>query len=245
MSSEISIIIPTLNEEDVLARTLHNLTLLNPAPFEILLVDGGSQDNTLKIAREAGVSVLVCDQAGRSIQMNLGAKVAKGDLLCFLHADTLVPNDLTTIIKKVLAEPAIAGGGFISLMTASNQQTRWSISLHNYLKTYYAPLIFRPHLFFRGLRILFGDQVIFCRRSDFWRCGGFDNKLPIMEDADLCFKLCKYGRIHLVNRTVQSSDRRVAKWGWLKANAIYMYIGFLWGIGISADYLKQFYEDVR
>ncbi|HEY9769801.1 MAG TPA: glycosyltransferase [Coleofasciculaceae cyanobacterium] len=108
MSSEISIIIPTLNEEDVLARTLHNLTLLNLSPFEILLVDGGSQDNTLKIAREAGVSVLLSDQAGRSIQMNLGAKVvAKGDLLCFLHADTLVPNDLTTIIKKVLAEPAI------------------------------------------------------------------------------------------------------------------------------------------
>ena len=244
MSSEISIIIPTLNEEDVLAKTLHNLTLLNPYPFEILLVDGGSQDNTLKIARKAGVSVLVSDTAGRSIQMNLGAKAAKGELLCFLHADTLVPNDLTTIIDKVLAQPTIAGGGFISIMTGS-LQTRWGVSLHNYLKTYYAPLIFRPHLFFRGLRILFGDQVIFCRRSDFWHCGGFDIELPIMEDADLCIKLCQYGKIHLVNRIVQSSDRRVAKWGWLKANAIYLYIGFLWGIGISADYLKQFYQDVR
>lgn len=201
MSSEISIIIPTLNEEDVLAKTLHNLTLLNPSPFEILLVDGGSQDNTLKIAREAGVSLLVCDRASRSIQMNLGAKAAKGELLCFLHADTLVPNDLTTIIDKVLAEPTIAGGGFISIMTGS-LQTRWGVSLHNYLKTYYAPLIFRPHLFFRGLRILFGDQVIFCRRSDFWHCGGFDIELPIMEDADLCIKLCQYGKIHLVNRIV-------------------------------------------
>jgi len=244
MSSEISIIIPTLNEEDVLAKTLHNLTLLNPSPKKILLVDGGSQDNTLKIARQAGVSVLVCDQASRSRQMNLGAKAAKGELLCFLHADTLVPNNLTTIIEQVLADPTIAGGGFISIMTSS-MQTRWGVSLHNYLKTYYAPLIFRPHLFFRGLRILFGDQVIFCRRSDFWHCGGFDIELPIMEDADLCIKLCKYGKIHLVNRIVQSSDRRVAKWGWFKANAIYLYIGFLWGIGISADYLQQFYEDVR
>ncbi len=245
MPSEVSIIIPTLNEEDLLARTLHNLTLLNPSPKEILLVDGGSEDNTLDIAKKTGITILVAPKAGRSLQMNLGASEAKGKILCFLHADTLVPKELTAIIEKVLAEPTIAGGGFISLMTASNQQTRWGVSLHNYLKTYYAPLIFRPHLFFRGLRILFGDQVIFCRRSDFWHCGGFDIELPIMEDADLCIKLCKYGRIHLVNRTVRSSDRRVAKWGWLKANAIYIYIGFLWGIGISADYLKQFYEDVR
>ena len=244
MSSEISIIIPTLNEADGLAKTLHNLTRLNPAPKEILLVDGGSQDNTLEIAKKAGVTILSSSQAGRSRQMNLGAKAARGKILCFVHADTLVPDDFTAVIAKVLAQPTIAGGGFISLMT-SCVQTRWGVSLHNYLKTYYAALIFRPHLFFKGLRILFGDQAIFCRRDDFWRCGGYDRELPIMEDADLCIKLCEYGSIYLVNRTVQSSDRRVAKWGWLKANAIYLYIGCLWGIGISADYLKQFYEDVR
>ena len=94
MSSELSIIIPTLNEADFLERTLRNLTLLNPPAKEILIVDGGSQDNTLKIADSAGISVLVSEKAGRSIQMNLGAKTATGDLLCFLHADTLVPDDL-------------------------------------------------------------------------------------------------------------------------------------------------------
>ena len=75
----------------------------------------------------------------------------------------------------------------------NSETTRWGISLHNYLKTFYAPLIFRPHLFFKGLRILFGDQVIFCRRTDFWKVGGFDTNQPIMEDADLCLKLIKYG----------------------------------------------------
>ncbi len=244
MSSEISIIIPTLNEEDVLARTLHNLTLLNPSPLEILLVDGGSQDNTLKIAREAGVPVLVSDQAGRSIQMNLGAKVAKGDLLCFVHADTLVPDDLVAVIEKTLANPIIACGGFISLMTGT-LNTRWSFSLNNYLKTYYAPLLFRPHLFFKGLRMLFGDQVMFCRRADFWDCGGFDPNLPILEDANLCLKLLQYGRIYQVNRIVQSGDRRVAKLGFFKAHVLYFYVGFLWGFGVSANYLKQFYEDIR
>ena len=244
MYSEVSIIIPTLNESDCLQRTLNNLALLNPPPKEILIVDGGSKDNTIKIAHQAGIPLLVAPQASRSIQMNLGAQAAKGDFLCFVHADTLVPNDLTVIIEKTLANSTIACGGFVSIMSGRDK-TRWGVSLHNYLKTYYAPLIFRPHLFVRGLRILFGDQVIFCRRSDFEDCGGFDEQLPIMEDADICIKLLKYGRIYLVDRIVQSSDRRVAKWGWFKANAIYLYIGCLWGVGVSPTYLKQFYEDIR
>ena len=86
---------------------------------------------------------------------------------------------------------------------------------------------------------------MFCRRRDFADCGGFDPDLPIMEDAELCMRLVQYGKIYLVDRIVQSSDRRVAKWGSLKANAIYLYIGCLWGIGVSATYLKQFYEDIR
>jgi len=244
MSSSISIIIPTLNEAEYLERTLQNLSGLNPPAKEIIIVDGRSSDRTVKIAQSLGFSPLISSQKSRSSQMNLGAKAATGDILCFIHADTLVPDDLTAIIEKTLADLTIAGGGFISLMSGKNR-TRWGVSLHNYLKTYYAPLLFRPHLFFKGLRILFGDQVIFCRRSDFWDCGGFDVKLPIMEDADLCLKLLKYGKIYLVDRVVQSSDRRVAKWGFLKANAIYLYIGCLWGLGVSATYLKQFYEDIR
>ena len=244
MFSEVSIIIPTLNESDCLPKALDNLALLNPAPKEIIVVDGGSKDNTVEIARQAGCSVLISSQAGRSIQMNLGAKAARGKFLCFLHADTLVPNDLAILVEKTLSDRNIACGGFISLMSGQ-YKTRWGVSLHNYLKTYYAPLIFRPHLFIRGLRILFGDQVMFCRREDFEDCEGFDPQLPIMEDADLCIKLLKYGRIYLVDRIVQSSDRRVAKWGWFKANAIYLYVGCLWGVGVSATYLKQFYEDIR
>ena len=213
-------------------------------PVEVLVVDGGSQDETIAIAQAAGVQMQVCDRAGRSVQMNHGAKSARGDILCFLHADTWVPNDLIAVMERTLADPTIACGGFISLMTGA-ETTRWGISLHNYLKTYYAPLLFRPHLFFRGLRLLFGDQVMFCRRVDFWDCGGFNESLPIMEDGDLCLRLRQKGRIHQVNRIVQSSDRRVTQWGAWKATAIYLYIGCLWGVGVSADYLEQFYEDIR
>ena len=250
--SQVSIVIPTLNEAASLGRTLRQLTVLNPLPLEVIVVDGGSEDQTLAVAKQGFgsfnqslcVQVLSCERRGRSIQMNYGASAATGDILCFLHADTWVPDDLITIINKTLAEPTIACGGFISLMSGS-QTTRWGISLHNYLKTYYAPLLFKPHLFFRGLRLLFGDQVMFCRRTDFWDCSGFDEALPIMEDGDLCLKLIKKGRIHQVNRIVHSSDRRVAKWGSFKANAIYLYIGLLWGIGVDANYLKQFYQDIR
>ena len=66
-----------------------------------------------------------------------------------------------------------------------------------------------------------------------------------MEDAHLCLRLVAYGRICLLNRVVESSDRRVAKLGSLKANIIYLWIGILWGLGVSADYLKKFYAEIR
>lgn len=245
--AKVSIIVPVLNEASCLGRTLRHLQILDPPAAEIIVVDGGSTDATVSIATKSGVQVAIADQdqRGRAAQMNLGSKLATGDILCFLHGDTLVPDDLVTLVNTTLANPQIACGGFISVM-AGAQTTRWGITLHNSLKTHYAPLLFRPHRYFRdSLRLLFGDQVMFCRRGDFWACGGFDATLPIMEEADLCLKLARLGRICQVNRLVQSSDRRVAKWGTLKANFIYLAIGFLWGIGVPAQRLKQFYEDVR
>ncbi len=242
--ARVSIVIPTLNEAECLGRTLRQLSILNPPAWEVLVVDGGSEDETVTIANEAQVRVIDSQGRGRSVQMNQGAEAATGEILCFLHADTSVPDDLVAVIEQTLADKTIAGGGFISLM-AGSVTTRWGVSLHNYLKTYYAPLIFRPHLFIKGLRLLFGDQVMFCRCHDFWQVGGFDSAIPILEEADLCLKLVQLGRIRQVNRIVQSSDRRVARWGSLKATAIYLYIGFLWGLGVPPTYLKQFYEDIR
>jgi rSAM/selenodomain-associated transferase 2 len=250
--SQVSIVIPTLDEAACLERTLRQLTVLHPPACEIIVVDGGSQDDTIALAKRyldsihstISTQIIHCDRRGRSTQMNAGANAATGEILCFLHADTWVPDDVISVIEQTLRDPKIACGGFVSLM-AGEQKTRWGISFHNYLKTYYAPLLFKPHLFVKGLRLLFGDQAMFCRRTDFWDCGGFDESLPIMEDGDLCRKLLQKGRIRQVDRVVQSSDRRVHKWGAWKATAIYLYIGVLWGIGVSTSYLKRFYEDVR
>lgn len=243
--TEVSIIIPVLNEARGLDRTLRHLQILEPPAHEVIVVDGGSTDDTIAIARHYPTILVTTDRAGRATQMNRGAALATGSILCFLHGDTCVPDDVTTVIETTLANPTIAGGGFISLM-AGGETTRWLTSFHNSLKTHYAALLFHPYRYFRhGLRVLFGDQVIFCRREDFWHCGGFDEALPIMEDADLCLRLSRLGRIYQVNRCVRSSDRRVADWGTLKANLIYLAIGLLWGMGVSARWLKQFYDDVR
>jgi glycosyltransferase involved in cell wall biosynthesis len=123
--SQVSIIIPTLNEATNLGRTLRQLTLLNPPPDEVIVVDGGSQDQTVTVAKRIfesfnqtlNVQFLLSQQPGRSLQMNYGASAATGDIICFLHADTWVPDDLITVINKTLAEPTVACGGFISLMS--------------------------------------------------------------------------------------------------------------------------------
>ncbi|MCP9916953.1 TIGR04283 family arsenosugar biosynthesis glycosyltransferase [Cyanobium sp. ATX 6F1] len=240
----LSIIIPTLNEAASLGRTLATVRALDPPALEVLVVDGGSDDATLAIASAAGVSVCPWATAGRAIQMNEGARQARGDLLCFLHADTLVPCDLVAMAERVLADRTTAGAGFVSLMRG-DATTRWGISALNLLKTHLAPLLFRPHLYLRGLRLLFGDQVMICRRQTFWEVGGFNETLPLLEDGDLCLRLVQRGRLRLINRVVISSDRRVQRWGAAKAAAIYLSIGVLWGLGMPPARLKRFYEDIR
>ena len=177
--------------------------------------------------------------------MNVGAEAATGDVLCFLHADTLVPDDLIDVIQWVLRDSQVTCGAFISVMTGG-KSICWGVTLQNLLKTYWGPLFFRPHLFFfHGMRLFFGDQVIFCRRQPFWDCGAFDAAMPIMEETDFCQRITRFGRMRLVNRMVQTSDRRVANLGAVKANAIYLIVGVLWALGVPATRLKRLYAEIR
>ncbi|MGF1601509.1 MAG: glycosyltransferase [Thermosynechococcaceae cyanobacterium] len=115
--TRVSIIIPILNEAAYLARMLRCLAVLEPPATEIIIVDGGSVDDTLNIAQVPEVTILSAPQPGRSLQMNLGAKAARGDILCFLHADTLVPDDLIAVIESGLSDSRVVCGAFISVMT--------------------------------------------------------------------------------------------------------------------------------
>jgi len=240
--SEVALVIPMLNEAAALPRVLRCLGALHPAPAEIIAVDGGSTDASAAIAAAGGVRVIHAPR-GRGAQINAGVAAASAPLICVLHADTILPDDAMTVIEAAMADPRLALASFLPLLCGPDR-VRWGTSLHNWAKTYYGPLLFRPHLFVRGLRLLFGDHAMFFRRADFLAAGGCDTRLPIMEDADLCLRLHRFGRIRLVNRVVMTSDRRVAAWGPLRANLIYLRVSVSWAVGLRRA-LDRHYPDVR
>ena len=240
--SDVAIVIPMLNEAKALPRLVEVLAALDPAPLEIVAVDGGSSDASVALAEAAGWRV-VASARGRGRQINAGVAAAGAPHICVLHADTIPPGDLCAVIGQVLADRKVALAGFTPLIRGE-AGLRWATTFHNWIKTWYAPLIFRPHLFVRGARLLFGDHVMFFRRADFVAVGGCDERAAIMEDADLCIRLARRGRVRLIARTVETSDRRIAQWGPLKANWIYLKVGVLWALGARTD-LERHYPDVR
>ncbi len=241
--STVALIIPLLDEAAALPRLLRSLRALEPTPDEVIAVDGGSSDATVAIARAGGLRVLVSPQGGRGAQINHAAAAATATLLCVLHADTILPDDAVAVIRATLSDRRVALAGFTVLISGA-ETVRWGTSLHSWLKTWYAPLLFRPRLFLRGARLLFGDQAMFFRRADFLRAGGCDATLPMMEDADLCVRLHRLGRTRLVNRVVVTSDRRIAAWGALRANLIYLTVCLRWAAGQRRG-LGRHYPDVR
>jgi len=238
----VSVVIPMLNEASALPRLIAALAALDPAPCEVLAVDGGSTDASAAMAEAAGWRVITA-QRGRGRQINAGVAAAAGEAVVVLHADTIPFPAIAAVIEQVLSDPATALAGFTPLITGPGG-VRWGTTAHNWAKTWYAPLIFRPILFARGLRLLFGDHAMFFRRADFLQVGGCDPAAMVMEEADLCIRLAALGRVRLIRRTVETSDRRIAAWGPLKANWIYLKVGVLWAMGARAR-LERHYPDVR
>ena len=242
---QLSIIIPTLNEEACLRQTLKHLQKLSPQAYEIIVADGGSTDGTKTIASAFPVKFVEANRTGRASQMNAGAAHATGDYLCFLHADTTAPPDLVNIIGDTLGDTRISLGGFVSVMGSPGNIRYFTTGL-NYCKTLLGPLLYSPYrCLFQGLRLLFGDQAIFCRRRDFLQVGGYDKETPIMEEAYLCEKMHRLGRIRQIGRRVYTSDRRITHLGFWKAHIIYLSIFFLWVAGMSPGKLHHFYKNIR
>lgn len=239
----VTILIPTWNEEQALPATLASLRAMEPPPDEVLLVDGGSTDGTLAIARNAAITSVNAPKKGRGAQINHGVSLASGEVVCVLHADSLLPADAIAVIRATMSDPRTALASFMPRI-AGPGGTRWGTSFHNWIKTWYAPLLARPHLYLRGARLLFGDHAMFFRREQFLAVGGCDERVVVMEEADLCIKLARFGRTRMVRRWVWTSDRRIAAWGRWRANWIYFKVGIMWALG-ARERLADHYPDIR
>ena len=183
-SLALSIIIPVLNEARVLEGTFHALAA---GPHEMIVVDGGSRDGSVEIARRFTPHVLSAER-NRGLQQHVGALRAQGEILLFLHADTLLPSNYYGEILRTLALRGVVFGAF-----------RLRIS-----ETTLAGLGSMANLRSRLLRLPYGDQALFMRRTAYFRVGGFRG-LPLMEDVDLVRRLNRMGGFGLAGGRVLSS----------------------------------------
>jgi len=171
----ISVVIPTLDSAPSVAAAIRSA----PPGAEVVVVDGGSGDGTAEAAARAGARVETAPQ-GRAVQMNAGARAARGEILVFLHADCRLPADAGEQIRRVLERPGVAGGWFPQRIDAAGVLFRLGARGSN-----------------RRARLLglpYGDQAIFTRREALLAAGGFPED-PIMEDAGLARRLRRLGRL--------------------------------------------------
>jgi rSAM/selenodomain-associated transferase 2 len=226
----ISIIIPVFNEVDNIKKVLAST---QPSQnVEVIVVDGGSVDGTLELVQSLDIKVLSAP-TGRACQMNVGAKVATGPILLFLHADTILPPGFDTMIRAALRSPnqgsakAPIGGAFALQIDHSLRSLRlieWGVSWRS-----------------RFLQMPYGDQAIFLKTETFHQIDGFP-ELPIMEDFALVRRLRSMGYITLIPIPVVTSARRWLKKGVIQTTLINQIIIFAYLLGISPQRLVDWYR---
>jgi len=221
----ISVIIPTLNEEKSL------LTLL---PFlqahggdqvcEVMVCDAGSSDQTKKVSEQFGAIFLACKLKGRPFQMNEGAVYAKGNVLYFLHADTIPPASFSEDILIHLNQGFEAGC------------YRYRFDSDRAILKRQARLTRYPFLIFRG-----GDQSLYITKSLFDTINGFDPYYFVMEDYDIIRRLRKHTRFKIIPKEAVVSARKYDQNSYLRVNFANVVVFSLYYLGISPKKLLRLY----
>jgi len=220
----VSVIIPSLNEEAYISEAIQAARRdYAPEDLEIIVVDGGSRDRTLYLI-PPNVQVLQ-SQPGRARQMNQGAAHARGKILVFCHADSLLPEGWREAIIEELSKPNVSGGTFqLSIIPATG-----ILNLRNKIN------------YPANWRLMYGDQVQFLMRSTFERVGGFP-EIPIMEDLEMSRSLVQVGRLVRIPLRVKTSSRRFSgkkprsQW-FLSIRCVILYLYF----GATAEEIKSIY----
>lgn len=222
--SRVSVIIPALNEAANIATTLE--CVRKSSPHEIIVVDGGSADETSIVAKNYGATVIHSKPA-RARQMNAGAAQATGNVLLFLHADTLLPDNWTRVVTDTLKAPGVAAGSFgfrVAESFPGRRLVEWTTNLRS-----------------RWFQNPYGDQTQFLRQATFEELGGFAD-LPIMEDYELNQRLRKLGRVVTAEAAAITSGRRWKRLGVVRTTLTnkMMIAGFC--LGVSPHKLARFYR---
>ena len=217
----ISIIIPTLNEEENIEACLASTE--GPSRVERIVVDGKSGDRTVEIARSCGAKV-ISSPPGRGRQMNAGARIALGDFFLFLHADTRLPPGYAEIVRAALSLPGIAAGAFEFRLDATSPSLRFIERVANWRS--------------RRLQLPYGDQAIFLRSSQFHAAGEFPDT-AIMEDYEFIMGLKKFGRIYTAPYPATTSARRWEKLGTWRATLLNEAVVIAYYLGISPSGLLR------
>jgi len=193
--AQISVIIPTADEAEVLPQCLERIAGM---PNEIMVVDAESEDDTSAIAQRFGCELLTFPERHRARQMNFGAARARGEILLFLHADTLLPEHALTKIVEAMKQAKVVGGGFARRYRSPSRLLALTCRLAAWRNRF-----FGWHL---------GDQAMFVRREVFLQLGGFRD-IAIFEDLDFSRRLHALGHTITLHPPVLSSARRFAARG--------------------------------
>ena len=220
--SDISVIIPAINEEETIHRSIRSA--FSAGAVDVIVADGGSQDRTLGVAAELGVSKIVRSLPGRGIQMNSGALVADREILLFLHADNELGSEC---LRQICEQPCALWGAFRQRIDSP--------------KILYRTLEYGNACRVRFRRMPFGDQAIFVRSCDFKRMGGFA-EVPLMEDVDLSQRLRKIARPILLDGPVTISPRRWEEHGIVRQTLRNWSIQWSYLLGASPEDLRHRYR---
>ncbi|MGD8304678.1 MAG: TIGR04283 family arsenosugar biosynthesis glycosyltransferase [Desulfobacterales bacterium] len=223
-AQNLSIIIPVLNEAATIEDTLSALQGVDH--LEVIVVDGGSIDETVEVARLKGAKVLQTSP-GKARQMNCGAAAASGEVLIFLHADTRLPADFNRQIPWGLNQSEVVAGAFRLAIDSRAAGIRFIERMTDLRSRY--------------LQLPYGDQALFMKKSVFEAIGGFAD-LPIMEDFVLMRRLRRKGKIVILPAAVITSPRRWQHFGILKTWLVNQMIVIAFYLGISPERLARWYR---